>query len=217
MLEILGSFTADYLSSKEVTFAGGVAAVGVTTLQKLISRRIEAARDILLDEIRRGQRTLDILSQDDAAAVVYRYMRAAEEGAARNNLRLLAAVIVGKAAGDGLYADEFLAWADMLQGLTHDEVAVLGVVQRHRNNFVDDDPNVAGAIRFWNACKATLFDEYGMPPDRATANAFALTRTGLLMPVSGSIDEPMVPGPSSRVDELTSILVVEGLIERAPS
>lgn len=51
--------------------------------------------------------------------------------AARLNLRLLAKMIAGQSAIPPLYADEFLAWADVLASLRRDQVMLLGAVVRH--------------------------------------------------------------------------------------
>lgn len=56
---------------------------------------------------------------------MYRYARAVHEGVGRVNLRLLAAVLAGQLAHGAVYADEFYRWADVLAGLTTEEIVVL--------------------------------------------------------------------------------------------
>jgi hypothetical protein len=62
-------------------------------IEQLLRRRNEAARKVLLDELRHGSRTIDRDEMEEAIAIFNRYARAAVEGAARLNLRLMARVI----------------------------------------------------------------------------------------------------------------------------
>jgi hypothetical protein len=90
-------------------------------------RRAEQARDILFEELRRASLSeAQAASEDDAIAVIVRYLRAAREGAARLNLRLLAEAIAGKLRSGQLFADEFLQYAETLASLSRDEVVVIG-------------------------------------------------------------------------------------------
>ena len=109
--------------------AGARFAVAVQQVQR---RRAERARDILLDELSRGEKTVSVPEVEEAAAVLLRYGRAAQEGAARLNLRLMAKVIAGQVHQQALYADEFLRHADIIAGLRREEVTLLGALQRIR-------------------------------------------------------------------------------------
>lgn len=109
-------------------FAGTGFAVAA---QGLLRRRAERARNILVEEVRRGERPLDTSEIDEAAAVLLRYSRAAHEGAARLNLRLMAKVIAGQAHRGALYADEFLRHADVIASLLREEIILLGTRQRY--------------------------------------------------------------------------------------
>ena len=85
----------------------------------------------MLDELRWGERTLSAPEVDETVAVLLRYGRAAQEGTARLNLRLMAKVIAGQIQQKVLYADEFLRHADVIAGLRREEVILLGALQRH--------------------------------------------------------------------------------------
>ena len=100
-------------------------------IEQLFRHRAEVARDILLDELRGADKTLAAAEIEEAAAIFYRYMRAAQEGGARLNLRLMAKVIAGQAHRGNLLADEFLYYADMLASLRREEILVLGTLYRH--------------------------------------------------------------------------------------
>ncbi|WP_246084987.1 hypothetical protein [Rhizobium glycinendophyticum] len=215
MLELFGALAGDYMAGTGLPLTSTVPAAGALTLRALLEKRTRRARDTLLAEIRLGHRSIDFHDADEAAAIIYRYMRAAEEGAARLNLRLLAAVIVGSAKGPGLYADEFLRWADILAGLKREEVITLGVMQR----LADQEPplvtaGMAPTLLYWLNCTAVLQSDYGIESNVATAMAHALLRTGLVQLVSGSMETVVVPAPTHELSSLSILLEIEGIISR---
>src|SRR5712692_6521403 len=72
----------------------------------------------------------DVLySAREAVAETPANLRAAQEGAARLNLRLLAKVIAGQFQAGRLVADEFLHHAERLALLSRDEVVVIGMIE----------------------------------------------------------------------------------------
>ena len=94
------------MTSKEIAAIGGVAieeifsclsipggATASHILHKVFEKKAIEARDILLQEMSQGG--APEIAEDDAVYIIYRYLRAAQEGAARVNLRLLAQVIAG--------------------------------------------------------------------------------------------------------------------------
>jgi hypothetical protein len=93
---------------------GNVAGVA---LESLLKKRVVAAREILLAEIPRGDVTLASAELEEVVAIIYRFLRSAQEGAARRNLRLLAQVIAGQSKNSAISADEFLYYANLLAGL----------------------------------------------------------------------------------------------------
>ena len=118
-LASLSALVSDVLSIAGIP--GGAFLEDVT--KRLIDRRIKQAREILLEEIRRGEKHISQAGdEDEFAAILFRYQRAAIEGTARLNLRLLAAVAAGQGARTGFAADEFLAWADVLATLRREEL-----------------------------------------------------------------------------------------------
>ncbi|MBB6221935.1 hypothetical protein [Rhizobium leguminosarum] len=217
MLELFGALLSDYMSSRDFPMDSTVSVAGVTALRILLQQRAQKARDILLAEIRLGTRPIQFQSADEAAAITYRYMRAAEEGAARTNLRLLARVIVGSAEGSGLYADDFLRWADVLAGLRREEVIVLGVMQRLNNQPPNPEHAENPAVHSWVECQAILKADYVIEPRVSDAYANALLRTGLVQLVSGSMKTPMVPFPTFALRNLSAILSIEGIIQSEQS
>jgi hypothetical protein len=94
----------------------------------LMARRAGTARKILIEELERGDANpADVDDVDEAAAMVFEYANAAERGAARRNLRLLAQVLAGSIITKPIYADEFLRWSRILADLTREEILVLGL------------------------------------------------------------------------------------------
>ena len=77
-------------------------------IDALLLKRLEAARDIFLEEIKAGNvSTIKAATKDDEIGVMYRFSRSAQEGAARKNLKLLAKFIVGFGERGKLFPDDF--------------------------------------------------------------------------------------------------------------
>jgi hypothetical protein len=144
-------------------------------------KRADEARAILFEALKRAEITdLDVASSDDAAGVVIRFLRAALEGAARRNLKLLAQAIVGKLKVGKLTADEFLWHADILASLSREEILVIG----------------------------TMYDSYkrGSEQDRAEAHYWMLTKQGLGKGSMGSEERVQaVAGRAQRSGLVTSV------------
>ena len=149
-------------------------------------RRLQAAGELLLVELRRGDRTLAEVEEDELAAVVYRYSQAAQEGAARLNLRLMAAVIAGQAFRGNLVADEFLYYADVLASLRREEIILVAALWRHANS-----PEVVAlqeaerARTAESAARCELVPLLFATDAEFVATEGALMRTGLITAVSG--------------------------------
>jgi hypothetical protein len=110
-----------------------VAGVFKVAIQKVFKKRLDAAREILLEEMKQGDKTLfDAAELEEVAATIYRYARAAQEGAARINLRLMAQVISGKNFSEMLTADKFLYYADIISSLRMEEIKLLGIMIREK-------------------------------------------------------------------------------------
>ena len=76
--EIICAFVSDAF---ELTGSHGGSVAGLA-VGRYFRRRAEAARDILFEELRRANISdAQAVSEDDAIAVIVRYLRAAREGA----------------------------------------------------------------------------------------------------------------------------------------
>jgi len=207
VLEIIGALAADYLTAKGLIVAGGVSSGGKSLVESLLRRRAEEARDILVDAISKGKHTVRNIQDDEAAAIVLRYMRAAEEGAARLNLKLMAQVIAEQVSEPGFYANDFLLWADVLASLRREEVLILGVMYR-RAVEVGDDPRIRTG-EFWVDCKKALKEKYNMSDDTSEAYASSLMRTGLIQLLGGLLDIGQAYRPSANLAKLGDMVDIE--------
>ncbi|WP_175772438.1 hypothetical protein [Paraburkholderia phenazinium] len=177
---LLGLFSAvvsDRLSADHIAAASTLATSATEMLKTVMRRRHAVAADILSEELREGTRTLDEADLPEAAAILYRYQRAAEEGAAKLNLRLLAAVFAGQSTQKSIAADDFLYLADILAPLKREEVILLGTfLKLHpRNGDVKAPRDVYAAVV--EELVPAVFESGA--DFRATAGA--LLRTGLLV------------------------------------
>ncbi|MBM0204055.1 hypothetical protein JNW90_13745 [Micromonospora sp. STR1s_5] len=155
---------------------------GSSMVQKSVEaayeRRTKAAQDVLLEMLsKHGPQTLDDLPEgemDDLIQMLMRYGKAAMEGAARENLRLLAAVIAGLKRNRALSFDKFQECANVLETLTRDEILFLGHFYRHRKaNPGKND---------YNAFRKEAEQVFGK--DRFESVAAGLVRTGMLLPIA---------------------------------
>jgi hypothetical protein len=182
---------------------GNLAGFGVAGLvSSLLARRAETARDIIIQEIRRGERLMTSMEIEEGVAVAYRYFRAAQEGAARLNLRLLAKVIAERARLGNLVADEFLADADILASLRRNEIVLLATMYQAGHNTLLGDP------REW--AEKQLIPTPFADKEELMATAGAVVRTGLIRTESGygSIDYSL----THLIDRLVSLADIESAL-----
>ena len=121
------SFLLSELSGKVIDrFAVG-------SLENLIRRRLGTAREVLQARMAKGQ--VWAWTEDDAAAALFTYMRAAEEGAARLNLELMADAIANGAPEPTFAPHAFRRHCAALSTLTRDEALVLvGLMKVHNTD-----------------------------------------------------------------------------------
>lgn len=97
-----------------------------TALGRVLGWRLEEAEEILDSELRRIKRRLTRVGEvEEAAGMVLRYIRAAQEGASHINLRIMAKVIRGLATRSRAKASDFLRYADAVASLTVEELCVI--------------------------------------------------------------------------------------------
>ncbi len=156
-----------------------------TLVGHFFRRRAEMARDILIDEIRHANITdAHAAFEDDAIGIIVRYLRAANEGCARLNLRLLAKAIASKLRSGQLVADEFLKCAEALAPLSRDEIIVIGMLYSVWWGSPHTSPR--GAADAWDITIRGLTRD-GMSVERVVAAAARAQRSGLIYGLSAPI------------------------------
>lgn len=204
--KLLSAAAADMVSL--VGLPGGTL-LGVA-IEQLFQRRAEAARQILLDELRSGDKTLNDVEIEEAAAILYRYMRAAHEGAARLNLRLMAKVIASQAHRGNLIADQFLHYANMLESLRREEILALGALYRHWQSDalrqMDENSRSNAAMK---SAGEELIPAIFQNEDEYLATLEATTRTGLVAYISG-FDRVYTVSPL--MDQLYALASIEAAL-----
>lgn len=186
---------------------------GGSVLKQLLAKRAEAARDILVDRLQKAKATLKDIPEDEAAAITYRYMRAAEEGAARINLKLLADVIVGQDAKPGFYANDFLLWADIISSLRHEEIAVLGTMHREAAKL---NYKLEQSGKFWLGCLEVLADERKILKQDSDLIGAKLLRTGLITLLTGLWDMGHAYMPTANLQKLAEMADLEAYYMEEP-
>jgi hypothetical protein len=209
--EIIGAFISDAVTV--ATTAVGCPMPGAlagSMLSEYLDRRTAEARDILIEELKQGRAIeAQVASQDDAIAVIWRFLRASVEGSARLNLRLLAKAIVGQLQTGTLVADEFLQFADALSSMSRDEITVIGALYRNAvifaRNFGAPDPAEAHKYApIWPQVLRELAKE-GMSEEAAAAAAARAQRSGLIYAFFGpsrTTQNRTVHAPEYRVSPL---------------
>ena len=202
-----GGAVADLIAAFVKDMPGGNIAGALTGgfIDELLDRRAERARKIFIEEIAKAKRPIkDVHEQDELVAIVYRYLDAARQGAARLNLRLMAKTIRGQQESGELNADQFLRYAELLSTLARDEVIFLATLHRHYEK--RDVPDTTQVYR--NVVNELTGGDHLKDVD-VKATATALQRTGLLLPIHTSIiggaGYHCAPSPHlSRIAELAS-------------
>lgn len=194
-----------------LSFAG---VPGTALLTELLKKRLERAREILLSELAAGNIQPGDAAADESVAIIYRYQRAAIEGAARLNLRMLAAVFAGQVQGSAIAADEFLYYADILATLRREELVLLGTLLRLQKEVAPDAPPRDLHMRVTGVLVPGTFKTI----DDYSAAAAALQRTGLVAPVLPGQNFGPAGGvifrPTSLLFKVNALAVIEGVLAR---
>ncbi|HEY0833797.1 MAG TPA: type II toxin-antitoxin system VapC family toxin [Azospirillum sp.] len=179
---LFGALIADAASAKGIAIASALGATVAEAVQAIGRRRMEDAREILFDELRLGDKTLEDAAQvEEIVACLLRYGRAAQEGSARLNLRLMATVMDGLYSKSRLTANEFLYYADILSVLRREEIVIIGCMHRHdkaiRLMRENGDEQVCSAYE--RACEE-LVPKFFSSKDEFNAFCASASRTGLI-------------------------------------
>jgi len=156
------------------------------SVHRLIDGRHRQAKDVLVEELRQGRAFVETIAEvDELAAIFLKYIRAAEEGTARLNLRLMAMTIRGMAHKRTLAASRFLYYAGFLATLTREEVIAIATLYKNEalepDRISDSEARGPARVRTRDEFVPAVF-----PTERHLNSTFqAATRTGLVVGASG--------------------------------
>ena len=192
-------------------FATGLpSAIFSEAVKSLLRSRIEEAQRILIEELEAG-RPGELLS-DDSVAVMFRYARAAREGTARVNLRIMAKVIANGVASEDITANRFHQLAGMIESLSIKELVVLGSLYRHWREAGPEAASESGNRREAAAAVKELVPAVFETNQDFAATCAAVSRTGLLVPVS--LASGASYSVSTSLTELVRLADIEEAIDR---
>ena len=157
---------------------------------KYKKKKITMLREVILSEIRQGD--FSNVDSDDLVGISYRLQKDAMEGIAKNNLRLLCAMIAGLHNNNKLTAQNFLKFAQILEGLTEEEIKViaydlwpiLNPQPKHSDETSGVVKNGVTEIyecenhKLWREDRENFIKQLKIPADINTIR-YALLRTGL--------------------------------------
>jgi hypothetical protein len=185
-------------------------------VQRVIQRRSQAAKEIFVEQLKMGNRApLDVGEIDEVAAMIFRYMRAAQEGSARLNLRLMAMTINGITEQPPVYASRFLRYAEILSTLTRDEVVAIATLYRNERNqdqssVSEDDARASARVR----TREELVPSYFSTERHLEYVLQAATRTGLVVAQTGW--GALVYETTPLADELAGLASFEEALKNEP-
>ncbi len=172
-------------------------------------RRLEEAGRIIRNQMARGR---PWAFRDDAvASLTFDFLRAAEDGVARDNLQLMARLIANGVAEQGLTEAEVRHLMRIVSELSYDEMRALAALIRAQQAFKMPHDLNEPPTKFWVV--AQIYDlawkdlagtEGEEPPEWVVGTFGALMRTGLLY--SDSAWEGMKYAGTPMLSKLTGLI-----------
>lgn len=169
--------------------AHGFPAAGVATyiLDSLIQNRITSASNIWCDIVKNDwSYPLTDDQKEELVSIIDTFLRYAREGAAQENLKLLAQIIAGQKAAKALRANEFLHYANLLAPLTYEEICLLGTLAKHDAFKKQDFREIAATAK---AVMNEMIPSVFKSKEEFEAVSQALTRTGFVCRTVASNDD----------------------------
>lgn len=225
MLEILKTMLpammGDALSAQGIAYAGTAAAGLQYALSSLVPKRMKSASEIWVQVVGRDWGPISEEQEEELASIVDTFLQTARKGTAKANLQLLARIIAGQKASKALRADEFMAYADVLASLSHEEIQALSLlykswVAQDRKSIELKPGQKIEAVCAQLARRATLaalVPSLVHDEDEFDAIFEGLARTGLLIRVN-DIRNSSLFRPSKKFERLVSLASLEELAEK---
>lgn len=181
LLAFAAVVVGDIMGAADLPFGG--------TLSDLVRRKIAERRqrnaEILIEELKAGKHGKVDFQQHDLdplVGVIIQFAAAADQGAAHENLRLLAQIIAGLKKNKALEEDAFRRWCNVLKDLTRDELMLVGKAYRiakdHGFQKILDRDAFSRQLR-------EEMEAGGYKDDEITSLCTRVSRTGLIVPASG--------------------------------
>ncbi|NPU12053.1 hypothetical protein HL666_14875 [Bradyrhizobium sp. 83002] len=200
------AIVSDLLSLAQVPGGSVLGKLGDRYLEQ---RRAEAAK-ILIEELSKGSSEPINFAESDVDPMIeitYRFAKAVADGAAKENLRLLAQVIAGLKRNKALDPDKFRKWANILEQLTRDELMLIGKAIAIRRKITA--AGIGAPNDFWQQLTSEMTaGRYSR--DEINSLCTAVCRTGLLIQLSALSDVYYTAMPW--LDELAALADVEGIV-----
>lgn len=150
-----------------------------STIHTLLRKRNDQAFELLLEEIRDGifpSRTEEDIS--DLLGMMLRYQRAAIEGSAKINLRIMARVFKGLCQKDVIYPEKFQNFANRIADLTIEEIQTIALVYQYKTEIEKHKPF---GFEQCDKIAERVFGQQIKNPSNLLAHCAAASRTGLVM------------------------------------
>jgi hypothetical protein len=195
------SIVSDVMSALSIPGGATLSELATKAMDK---RRLDAAQ-VLIEQLRQGNLTFDEQDIDPFVIIALRFARAVDEGVGKENLKLLARVIVGLKKNKALQDNEFSRWAATLSDLTRDEIVALGKAYQltKASNW-----NADGADQFWTPFRDAMADG-GYSEEQFLAICASISRYGLLLPQS--VWGGLIYHPSQWLVELGALAELEAI------
>jgi hypothetical protein len=175
----------------------------VSVAEAYLAKKRKDAAEILIKEIssgRHGPVNFDEQDVEPLIDVILRFSKAVQEGAARENLILLAQIIAGLKKRRAFDPDKFRRWCKIIEQLTRDELLVIGFACRIENETREDGEKQADTF---NAALREQLQKAGYHERELEALLTSVGSTGLLSSASAWGGLAYVPTPwLSEVAEL---------------
>ncbi|WP_148294402.1 hypothetical protein [Azospirillum sp. B506] len=210
---LVGALVSDAAAKENLALASVFGASFSGAIQALRRKRLEEARDILIEDVKIGNKDLNDAAQiEDVIACMLRYGRAAQEGAARLNLRLLALTINGMYSRSRLISDEFMYFSDTLSSLRREEAIILGVFQRHVFKLQDPANRREEGFEIQKEVIGEIVPAYIGTVEEFYAYCGSILRTGFLELVNGFGGSFYITTPI--LDRLSKYASIESALSR---
>ena len=166
--------------------ASTAAGAGMLTsgIHDLLHHRDTKGRTVVVEELNaRAEKELLVANDDAVYAAIYRYRRAALEGAARVNLRLLARIMIATVLSGDTTPDRYLVYADIIAALTPEEVTLIATMLRIDRRMLDTGDSVEEQLASgWRALKQAMVPDPYPSAAALQAACSQATRSGLVLP-----------------------------------